>query len=352
MITGKSLQDVATSVRAEAERAEDFIVPSPSLRLCHTEGFGGRYYFPATGDTPSIEPTDRFHSQMSAHLNIPKKYYDRMRKESPGLLVNNVNNWMGRGDSKRLIRTFKADEMEGSVLSEGRAFLSDRYRRLDNYDLMAKLLPVAQESGLHVRSAELTDRRLYLQMVTQQISGEVKKGDALYAGVVVSNSEVGAGSLNIQRLIYRLVCTNGMISGRDDGNFRRAHIGRTMDSENLLFSDETIQATDKAFWMQASDALKAALDADLFNEELNGLRELAGIEIEDPIQTVERLTNRFELADSESDNVMRHLIEGNDLSQWGVVNAITRSAEDVDSYDRAIELEVIGGKYADKPELG
>jgi hypothetical protein len=344
MITGKSLQDVAASVRAEAERAEDYIVPSPRLRMATTEG---KYFFAATSDTPSIEPTDRFHGQMSAHLNIPKKYYDRMRKEAPGLLVNNVNNWMERGDSKRLIRTFKADEMGHS---EGRAFLSDRYRRLDNYDLMAKLLPVAQESGLHVRSAELTDRRLYLQMVTQKIAGEVKKGDALYAGVVVSNSEVGAGSLNIQRMIYRLVCTNGMISGRDDGNFRRAHIGRTMDSENLHFSDETIQATDKAFWMQASDALKSALDADLFNEELDGLRELAGIEIGDPVETIDRLTNRFELADSESDNVMRHLIEGNDLSQWGVVNAITRSAEDVDSYDRAIELEVIGGKYADKPE--
>jgi hypothetical protein len=41
---------------------------------------------------------------------------------------------------------------------------------------------------------------------------------------------------------------------------------------------------------------------------------------------------------------MRHLIEGGDLSAWGLGNAITRSAQDVDSYDRATELEAVGGK--------
>lgn len=36
-----------------------------------------------------------------------------------------------------------------------------------------------------------------------------------------------------------------------------------------------------------------------------------------------------------------------DLSQYGVINAITRTAEDQESYDRATELETIGYKVID-----
>ena len=32
------------------------------------------------------------------------------------------------------------------------------------------------------------------------------------------------------------------------------------------------------------------------------------------------------------------------LSLWGLANAVTRSAEDCESYDRAIEMERIGGQ--------
>ena len=36
-----------------------------------------------------------------------------------------------------------------------------------------------------------------------------------------------------------------------------------------------------------------------------------------------------------------------DLSQWGLVNAVTRYSQDVDNYDRATELETLGGKIVD-----
>ena len=41
--------------------------------------------------------------------------------------------------------------------------------------------------------------------------------------------------------------------------------------------------------------------------------------------------------------MLRHLIEGGDLSLWGMANAFTRLSQDVESYDRATELEEVGG---------
>jgi len=79
------------------------------------------------------------HSQLSARLNIPKKYYDKMTVEAPELWANNVNHWLSNNPEQRLIRT-----LDGKV----RAFLSDRYRVLDNVDLLEAVLPTLESMTL------------------------------------------------------------------------------------------------------------------------------------------------------------------------------------------------------------
>ena len=46
----------------------------------------------------------------------------------------------------------------------------------------------------------------------------------------------------------------------------------------------------------------------------------------------------------EKDNILESLIKGQDYSRWGLLNAVTAQANEVKSYDRAIELEEMGGK--------
>ena len=47
----------------------------------------------------------------------------------------------------------------------------------------------------------------------------------------------------------------------------------------------------------------------------------------------------FGLNQNESGSVLTHLIQGGDLSAYGLLNAMTRTAQDLESYDRATELE-------------
>jgi len=53
------------------------------------------------------------------------------------------------------------------------------------------------------------------------------------------------------------------------------------------------------------------------------------------------------LTESEGDSILQHLIRGGDLSQYGLMNAVTRTAEDAASYDRATELEAMGQRVVD-----
>ena len=84
-------------------------------------------------------------------------------------------------------------------------------------------------------------------------------GDIVQSGIIISNSEVGLGSVNIQPLVYRLVCSNGMVV--NDAQTRRNHVGRVNEaSENYqLYSEKTLEADDKAFAMKIQDTVRAVV---------------------------------------------------------------------------------------------
>jgi len=261
-----------------------------------------------------------------------------MLEEAPDMLTGNVNGWLRKsGGTKRLLRT-----LDGQM----RAVLSDRYRPLDNFDLAQAVMPtLMKQPDVEVKSSEITDRRMYLQAVSPRVTGEVQKGDVVQAGLVISNSEVGCGSLRVEPLIYRLACLNGLITS---AALRTFHLGaRHGESDNVqeVLSDRTRSLSDKAYWHRVQDVVRAAFDMAFFRKAIDKLRDAAGDKITKTVEKVVELTGkRFGFNDTEHDGFLKNLIEGADLSRWGVANAITAMANDHDSYDRAVELERDGGK--------
>ena len=57
----------------------------------------------------------------------------------------------------------------------------------------------------------------------------------------------------------------------------------------------------------------------------------------------------FKITEEERKSVLTHLIEGGDLSLYGMANAVTRTSQDVESYDRATDLESIGYNILSMP---
>ena len=65
---------------------------------------------------------------------------------------------------------------------------------------------------------------------------------------------------------------------------------------------------------------------------------------------VRMASREFHITEDESTGVLQHLIEGKDLSLYGLSNAITRHSQDIESYDRATELESIGYNILSMPQ--
>ena len=180
--------------------------------------------------------------------------------------------------------------------------------------------------------------------------GEPGTGDVVQAGFVISNSEVGLGSVKVEPLIYRLVCKNGMIS--KDFSQRKYHVGRQVDGDAAyeLYSDETLQADDKAFFMKVQDTVKVAADKSKFMLTVGKMRESLGIRLEgNPVEEVELLADRFQLTQNERGDILRQLFMGGDNSRYGLLNAVTAASQLSASYERATELERIGGEILSLP---
>lgn len=337
MKAGRTLQELAIELDRQQKAKRDLIVETGALRMDADESgirldVGGREVFGIN---------DIAHRQFGQHLKIPAPYYDRMRAENPSLLATNVNAWLQQEPTtRRMLRT-----LDGTA----RAFLSDRYRRIDNYEVAQTVLPIiAGMNGAKVESCELTESRMYIKVVNARITAEIAKGDVVQAGIVISNSEVGHGSVSVRPLIFRLVCLNGMIV--EDGSVRKYHVGRIneVDDNFEIFRDETIEADDRAFLMKVEDAVNAAVDQARFASIVDRLRESREAKIDPSAvpKVVELTSKEFGITQKESEGILGHLIAGGDLSLYGLANAVTRHAHDVDSYDRSTELETLGYKIA------
>ena len=292
--------------------------------------------------------TDLFHRQVGSALNIPAKYYDMMRTQKPQLLAENVNAWLGDRDQSYMIRSM--DFGRGRV---ARAFLSDRYRRIDNLEVANAILPLfAGKEEMEVVSCEVSDSRLYIKIVNHKLEMAVVPGDYVQAGVVISNSEVGLGAVSVQPLVYRLVCSNGLCV--NDFGERKAHVGRAakmVDDSFSLYTDETLQAEDKAFLLKLRDTTLAAIEEARFAQIVGRLQKSTQAKITGRVQDVIELTGKaYDISQPEQDSILDYLVKGGDLSLYGLTNAITRASQDVESYDRATVLEGIGWQVATMPE--
>lgn len=332
----KSIENLYGELMRQREVRKDLIADTRSLSVSTEHGISTLSIF-TDKDIYNFKVTDIAQRQIADRLGIPFKYYERMMNEYPKLLDENINSWLKFRAEKRMLRT-----LDGKL----RAFLSNRYRRLDNLELVDHILPVImQMKNCTIASCDITETHLYLKVINKSMKAEITEGDIVQAGFVVSNSEIGLGALKVEPLVYRLICKNGMIS--KDYAHKKYHTGRNVeDTDNAyeLYSDETLQADDKAYFMKVQDIVSAAVDETKFMLTVDKMRQSKNITTGDnPIETVEVLGDKYLLNKNERASILRHFIIDRDFSQFGLINAVTRTSQDVEDYNRATELERIGG---------
>jgi hypothetical protein len=276
MRKGLDLGTMAAELDYQHEHKRDFIASTEDLKVTHD----GTDFLIEIRDQ-SRRKVRRFKFEMSRHMLGQVASYVRIpttlihhiaAKGGEGLkyLTKLITTQLNEDPAQRMIRTMGRQGKDPFA----RAFLSDRYRTLDNYDLLQAVFPVINKykGQIVIESCDVTDTHMYFKIRNPKYSYKLgtivnkngrKVDDIIEAGVMISNSEVGAGALIIKPFITRLACMNGATITTLGRVKRRNHIGSKHKSAEFdsyeIVPSAMDMIDDAAFWEIVRESLENML---------------------------------------------------------------------------------------------
>ena len=349
--SNNQLLDLMQKVKDQAERSKDFIAPTNALQIQTLNKDGS----PADDSEQSKfsrivveredgEPTYMYNandvalSQIGQRAGIDSRTMQRLQQGYPTQFDSVINAIWQKEPKNTMIRTFMDSDTHGIA----RAVLSDKFKTFDNTNLLNSAIPQLMESEAQwkVVNADVTDKRLYLRLKSEVITGEgANKGDLMASGIGLSNSEVGAGSVQVYQMYWTLACLNGM---QTENRHRQSHITSSQaDGETWkMLSNEAKDADNKALELKVRDLVAGYTSRESFDEVVDKMKTAGQDLIEGSVNNaVDSLGKVINLTKKETASVLDGLMAtigqegyaGNPVSRATMVNAVTNVANRVDA---------------------
>lgn len=379
-----TLGDLADLLKDQHARKIDMVVPAGKIA---SEEASLR----VTGADPIIEddgvtdadglyvPTAVCDEGIADRLSIPLRYLRKLREERPDIYDANVNGWLhgsafvdfdtapvrAEADSRKfLLRCFRGDNSDTGI---ARALLSDRFRIVDNLDVLMSALQGIEHAGVKVNidGCDLSDRRMYVRVVAPEVQTmaetllkhyrnpfegverwrEVADREGLgyggeepivFAGFVIANSEVGSGAFSVTPRVVLRVCKNGLTITADA--MREVHLGGRLEEGVIDWSDATQEKALDLVRAKAADAVRTYLSEEYLTSTMERLEAKAGKEVES-VDEVKAITKTLKFTDTQIDGILSKFVKGGQMTLGGVANAITAQAQDEPDADEASVFE-------------
>lgn len=337
MASVKDLIEVRERLEEEQRGTWDALVTPAEISLVHGRLVSPRLYryeYP-TGLTPSAWAT----GQMCQMLHIPTAYFRRCPVELQDTQFNYwKERWNGKAENEgnregNASRGNKAERWlvraRNHVL---RGVLTEKYVRLDHLELFTALAP-ALSSEYEVDWFALSGESLHLRLHDPRLFCDALPQDRLLAGVHIANSEVGKRSVTVDALIYRLVCTNGLI--------------RRVGGKSLLYQRH-ISVGKAQFALSVQSAVREAL---AFSAAwLTRMSAAVAHPIGDVEKTVHKLALDWGLTQATEEAVKAAILlehPGQHETLYGLINGLTGAARNLGA-DERYTLEVRAGELLDR----
>lgn len=281
--------------------------------------------------------------QLANALRIPMTLWERMERDPKhqGRLGELATHFLREEPSDRLVRT-----LDGKM----RAFLSPRYRTLDNADLFFVAAEEFEKVGAEIWDARLSEDGFRLYAVQPGISARVDDDaagnkfeaapDEHIAAVSIENSETGRGKMKVRPCTLRKVCWNWNVW---DESLSQIHLGREREEEGWI-SEETQRLEDKVIWAKVKDVVQTAFDKKKFEIVIEKLRGAKADKDPDPVKTVEAAVELTGLPQTAMDKIRAKYLGDKDYSRYGLVQAITFQSHDNVSDEEKDAFDDAGAK--------
>lgn len=289
----------------------------------------GEFKFSIKGDY--FIPTDWAMTQFATKSNMPSSSVLRELRNTEGFddqdaetMAKIANNSLRRIDMDKefIMRTYA----DGTL----RAMVTDRYAPIDNrwyLEVLQEFLPGGRLS--HWRGDEDT---IYGNILLPDTIMDYGQGDdSDYGGMIsIGNCEIGKRRLSQFPSIFRSICFNGNIWGRESGRkVSRRHIGKIDLDDVKREIAENIQYQMPLL----SDGIRKFLDTKAMKvENISMMKVIAAVVNENKIDKKQGAEVYNQWADFESE----------DKNLFGIINAVTRAGQTFDNAN-FVKFDEIGG---------
>ena len=276
-------------------------------------------------------------SQACQKLGMPASYFKRC---PPELQDAQFNHWARNLHiGREFTRADTEPEEVWTVRCKGanvRGVMSGQYARLDNMQLLDVLFPVLAGTRYKVGLVQLSPESLHLRLIEPNVGRDVLPDDRLLVGVHIANSEIGLRAVTVDAVVFRVVCTNGLIRRTNHKSLlkqRHIHVDTPRFQSLLERAVGEAVAVAAGFIEQMALATKTT--------------------VPDPQAAVELLGQAWGLPKSTVELVQFNLYGegGQSHTLYGLTNAITLAAQRLPAEDR-FHLETVVGLLVDSTASG
>ena len=309
--------DFVESVKAQADSKYDLVVPESNVRLKDSETL-----------TNGMGITKSGLSSLNAFTDIPSSMISFLEEKGFGDdLTRFVNSeldlrekmWANDGKNSREFRIRVRKDDAG--YDNARAIVSGRYGVIDNHEAM-EMIANALPSLTDALASHISDDG-------DDIFGNVLLPDYMKSepdsdygvGIAFRNSEIKNSTFKVSPFLFRAICLNGMIWGRENSaiQINQKHLGN-IDRNELQLA--------------VTHAVKVALTQG--NDLLTLLGYSKQVKVEQPLQVIAQLSINEGLTIEQGKAWHKGYLESlneasgdlHDRSAFGVINGLTRSAQD------------------------
>ncbi len=309
--------DFVESVKAQADSKYDLVVPESNVRLKDSQTL-----------TNGMGITKSGLSSLNAFTDIPSSMVSFLEEKGFGDdLTRFVNSeldlrekmWANDGKNAREFRIRVRKDDAG--YDNARAIVSGRYGVIDNHEAM-EMIANALPSLTDALASHISDDG-------DDIFGNVLLPDYMKSepdsdygvGIAFRNSEIKNSTFKVSPFLFRSICLNGMIWGRENSaiQINQKHLGN-IDRNELQLA--------------VTHAVKVALTQG--NDLLTLLGYSKQVKVEQPLQVIAQLSINEGLTIEQGKAWHKGYLESlneasgdlHDRSAFGVINGLTRSAQD------------------------
>ncbi len=396
----RPMQDIPQLVeklQEERKHHKDIVVPSKGISMFRDQAEGLCLQLRTKDVETAYTIEKQVHTLLSPRLGIPGKYYRRMQDDAQSLLCQNVNYWLskeGEDNKNRLVRISR-----DSI----RAVLSDRFRPIDNLDVVTTAVQAVTDTKDPENYAgdarcfnwSLSPTHLDVCFVNPGIVIDLNNLDKgiqvglkhhkegkgggtqfVYAGSIqesgnqsqggwfrktdgddgghyvfpaarIRNSETGFGSLKAMSGLYEAVCDNTCWIGT---NLAKTHLGSQLEEGEEVFSSDTYKKMNSVIFSKVRDIIKAVFSPE--NLMLNAKRMKGLADVIMPLSDVQdHLVKLPGLTDEIRDEILNSYkpLQADRQTLLDAQRAITKSAQSFSDHpDKSLMLEDLGGRIVEQ----